>query len=110
MLERKDKKMKKTSKILLSALAVSSMFLTISVNAEELTPTPSEIQTNQAVQETTTTKSIDNLTQEELNTIIPSEIEITTTKTDVANYFANTENNPDLENPAEKAQIGRAHV
>lgn len=95
--------MKKTSKILLSALAVSSMFLTISVNAEELTPTPSKIQTNQAVQETTTTKSIDNLTQEELNTIIPSEIEITTTKTDVANYFANTENNPDLENPAEKA-------
>ena len=103
MLERKDKKMKKTSKILLSALAVSSMFLNMSVNAEELTPTPNEIQTNQVVQETTTTKSIDNLTQEELNTIIPSEIEITTTKTDVANYFANTENNPDLENPAEKA-------
>ncbi len=95
--------MKKTSKILLSALAVSSMFLNMSVNAEELTPTPNEIQTNQVVQETTTTKSIDNLTQEELNTIIPSEIEITTTKTDVANYFANTENNPDLENPAEKA-------
>ena len=95
--------MKKTSKILLSALAVSSMFLNMSVNAEELTPTPNEIQTNQVVQETTTTKSIDNLTQDELNTIIPSEIEITTTKTDVANYFANTENNPDLENPAEKA-------
>lgn len=48
--------MKKTSKILLSALAISSMFFTMTVNAEELTPTPSESQTNQVAQETTTTR------------------------------------------------------
>lgn len=93
--------MRKTSKILLSALAVSSMFLTMTVNAEELTPTPNENQNTPVAQETT--KTISNLTQEELNTIIPNEIEITTTKTDVANHFVNAYTNPDAENPAEVA-------
>lgn len=89
--------MKKTSKILLSALAISSMFFTMTVNAQELTP--SEDQNITVAQETT--KTVSDLTQEELNTIIPNEIEISTTKTDMANYFANTYNDPDKENPAE---------
>lgn len=93
--------MRKTSKILLSALAVSSMFFTMTVNAEELTPTPSENQNVTVAQDTT--KTVSDLTQEELNTIIPNEIEISTTKTDMANYFANTYNDPDKENPAEVA-------
>lgn len=91
--------MKKTSKILLSALAISSMFFTMTVNAQELTPTPSEDQNITVAQETT--KTVSNLTQEELNTIIPNEIEISTTKTDVANYFVNAYDNPDAEHPAE---------
>lgn len=93
--------MRKTSKILLSALAVSSMFFTMTVNAEELTPTPSENQNITVAQDTT--KTVSDLTQEELNTIIPNEIEISTTKTDMANYFANTYNDADKENPSEVA-------
>ena len=93
--------MRKTSKILLSALAVSSMFFTMTVNAEELTPTTSENQNITVAQETT--KTVSNLTQEELNTIIPNEIEISTTKTDIANHFANAYDNPDAEHPAEIA-------
>lgn len=93
--------MKKTSKILLSALAISSMFFTMTVNAQELTSTPSEDQNITVAQETT--KTVSNLTQEELNTIIPNELEISTTKTDVANHFVNAYDNPDAEHPAETA-------
>lgn len=95
--------MKKTSKILLSALAISSMFFTMTVNAQELTSTPSEDQNITVAQETT--KTVSSLTQEELNTIIPNEIEISTTKTDVANYLASEMTNDNDTNPAEEALI-----
>ena len=95
--------MKKTSKILLSALAISSMFFTMTVNAEELTPTPSESQTNQVAQETTTTKSLKDLTEEELNNIIPNTIEINITKTEYANYITRTNFQTDEEDIVQKA-------
>ncbi len=82
--------MRKTSKILLSALAVSSMFFTMTVNAEELIPTPSENQNITVAQDTTTTKSLKDLTEEELNNIIPKTIEINVTKTDYVNYIIRT--------------------
>lgn len=91
--------MKKISKILLSILGIYSMFFTMTVNAEERTL--SKNQNTSVTQETT--KIVSDLTQEELNTIIPNEIEITTTKTDMANYFANTYSDLDKENPAEIA-------
>lgn len=92
--------------ILLIAMCLfnTNMVQATEVTADETkTTTDTTSSTAEKPQTDTTTKSIDNLTQEELNTIIPSEIEISTTKTEVANYFANTEINPDLENPAEKA-------
>ena len=93
--------MKKTSKILLSALVISSMFITMTVNAQEL-PTTNEIQMTKE-----TTKTVNDLTQEELNSIIPSEFTITTTKTDVANYYDKVAHTYDeeidnLQHPAEK--------
>lgn len=63
------------------------------------TTATSENQNTPVVQETT--KTVSDLTQEELNTIIPNEIEISTTKTEVANYFANAYDNPDEVHPAE---------
>lgn len=83
--------MKKTSKILLSTLTIFSMFFTMTVNAEELTSTPSGSQTNQVAPATTTTKSLKDLTEEELNNIIPNTIEINVTKTDYANYIIKTD-------------------
>ena len=62
--------MRKTSKILLSALAVSSMFFTMTVNAEELTPTPSENQ--EPVQVTRMgTETFDAITKEKFDSICP---------------------------------------
>lgn len=102
--------MKTKSKILLlvSILLIAmclfnaNMVQATEVTADETkTTTTSENQNTPVVQENT--KTINDLTQEELNTIIPNELEITTTKTEIANYFANTDTNPDLENPAEIA-------
>lgn len=66
---------------------------------ETKTTTTSENQNTPVAQETT--KTVSDLTQEELNTIIPNEIEINTTKTEVANYFVNAYDNPDEVHPAE---------
>lgn len=66
---------------------------------ETKTTATSENQNTPVAQETT--KTVSDLTQKELNTIIPNEIEISTTKTEVANYFANVYTNPDAEHPAE---------
>lgn len=72
------------------------------VTADETkTATTSENQNTPVAQETT--KTVNDLTQEELNTIIPNQIEISTTKTEVANHFANAYDNPDAEHPAEVA-------
>ena len=86
--------MKKTSKILLSALAIFSMFFTITVNAEEQTP-----------QNTSTTKTVADLTQSEFESIVPSSIDVTKTKTEFANFiisnyendYASDDNNPVLD-------------
>lgn len=83
--------MKKTSKILLLALAISSMCFTMTVNAEELTS--NESQNIPVVQATT-------ITQTQFDSIIPNEIELTTTMTDVANY--NIDENYDGADPNEE--------
>ena len=88
--------MKKTSKILLSALAVSSMFFTMTVNAEELTSTPSGNQNNQVEQVQTTgmgTETFDAITKEKFDSIVPNTIEITKTKTDFVNAIIENEKN-----------------
>lgn len=68
---------------------------------ETKTTTTSENQNTPVAQETT--KTVSDLTQEELNTIIPNEVEISTTKTEVADYFANVYNGADIENPVDIA-------
>lgn len=74
--------MKKTSKILLSALAVSSMFFTMTVNAEELTPSENQepVQVTRMGAET-----FDAITKEKFDSIVPNTIEITKTKTEFSN-------------------------
>lgn len=80
--------MKKSSKILLSTLALTSMLFTMKVNAEELTPTTTQ-EEQAIVQQETTTKSLSSLTKEEFENLIPSEIEVSITKTDYVNHVIN---------------------
>ncbi len=90
--------------ILLIAMCLfnTNMVQATDVIADETTTTTDKTQETAPETTTTTTKSINDLTQNDLNTIIPNEIEITTTKTEVANYFCDTTNG-DVENPAEIA-------
>lgn len=86
--------MKKTSKILLSALAISSMFFTMTVNAEEQT----SANNTQVVQQANSYKSIETITDEEVKNIIPNEFEVNITKTEYSNFIIDCYNYYDSEN------------
>lgn len=84
--------MKKASKILLSALLMFSMMFTMTVNAEEQTPTtPQDEQTPTVQQSTPTSKGIADLTEADFNSIIPSSIDVAMTKTEYANILVENE-------------------
>lgn len=86
--------MKKTSKILLSALAISSMFFTMTVNAEEQT----SANNTQVVQQANSYKSIETITDEEVKNIIPNEFEVNITRTEYSNFIIDCDNYYDSEN------------
>lgn len=84
--------MKKTSKILLSALAVFSMFFTMTVNAEELTITTPQEETQ--VQTTSMgTELFESITKEKFDSIVPNTIDVTKTKNDFANSIISNSDN-----------------
>lgn len=94
--------MKKASKILLSALLMFSMMFTMTVNAEEQTPTtPQDEQTPTVQQSTPTSKGIADLTEADFNSIIPSSIDVAMTKTEYANILV--EENDDFSAQYDKA-------
>ena len=86
--------MKKTSKILLSALAISSMFFTMTVNAEEQATTTPQEETQ--VQTTSMgTELFESITKEKFDSIVPNTIDVTITKNDFANSIISSSDNMD---------------
>ena len=91
--------MRKTSKILLSALAVSSMFYMITVSAEEIPSTKTTSQETTTLQtqlnqlQTTGMGSglFDAITKEKFDDIVPNTIDIAKTKTDFVNAIIENE-------------------
>lgn len=96
--------MKKTSKILLSALLMFSMMFTMTVNAEEQTPTTQQDEQTSTVQKSTlTSKGIADLTEADFNSIVPSSIDVAMTKTEYANILVEENYDKLLEEKYDKA-------
>lgn len=83
--------MKKTKKILFSALAVSSIFFTMTVNAEELQQTTPQTQLDQLQTPGMGTLLFDDITKEKFDSIVPNTIDVTKTKTDFVNAIIENE-------------------
>ena len=75
----------KLKKILLIALAVSSMFFTVNASALE------DTENQQKQQESTTTKSLANITEEEFKKIVPESFNVNFTRSEHANAVYESE-------------------
>lgn len=93
--------------LLVSILLISMcIFNTNMVQATEVTAdetTTVTEKTQETAQATTTTKSLKDLTEAELNNIIPNTIEINVTKTEYANYIVRTNFQTEEEDIVQKA-------